>query len=308
MDNITPGDGPKNMCILASPHPTQEKLKAQLEEPNPEEPDPTSKEKLSRSVSSMKTSTISSVETNEVKKDPCEKLASPIRDDNSRTFKSSAANCEEKPTLDAESSKPTQDSDDMARVPEPTDSIDVNQLSSSKDSSPVCTSPKPMISSCDRRKAWEQLLLQRPKTKRPNSDAMLAWIRDVLRVSDFKTGVNIDGSGGNDGEVQTKSSPLLCGAKGGKIDETRPSSAKKSKTKALLSRKELEDMEHKMGCDDNNDKNSNTENAKLQRVEEDIPNENIAEKASEKRDYFPDDVSTSSEESVDLRARKKLRK
>jgi hypothetical protein len=134
---------------------------------------------------------------------------------------------------------------------------------------------------------------------------MMAWIREVLRVSDLETEVDSDGSGidDNESDVEIDTGLTLNGGTKRKIEEIRPLSPNRSKTKALLSRKEQEEIV-KRECSDE----SNTESGKQQHDDEEIPMEDLVDNVPGKGDgNFSDDASTSSEESVDLRVRKKSR-
>ena len=161
---------------------------------------------------------------------------------------------------------------------------------SSKDTLPVCVSAKVTIPPSKRHEAWEKLLLLRPKVTRPNSDAMQAWIQEVLRVSDFETEFESDEKETSNGETQRNATAVLDGIKDKNV--------KKSKTKALLSRKEQEDTEDSTG-----DGDSKT----AERAEKDNSTKDLSDKTLGKRESVPDDASTSSEESVDLRVQKKAR-
>jgi hypothetical protein len=166
--------------------------------------------------------------------------------------------------------------------------------SPTREPSPVGITPEAPIDTSKRRAAWGDLLLKRPKTQQHNSEAMTAWIRDVLRVSDFETDVESNDDESKSDIQRGATSPTLNGGTKRKMEETRPPSAKKSKKRALLSRKEQEDMDN------------NTESDKAQEVDEKMASEDVSNKVSGKTyEVFPDDASTSSDESVDLRARKK---
>jgi hypothetical protein len=312
--NRSPDDEPTSSSARASPQQIQQPQKAQQEQPKLQDEDPSgdapvdppTKEESSPTPVLRATLALSS-ETNETTKDPSEKAVSPSCGDDCETPSCCAVNCGEAPTHEAGPSKLIQDS--KGKVPESTDPNESNDLFPTREPSPVGLSSKPIVDTSKRRKAWGNLLLKRPKTER-HSDVMLAWIRDVLRVSDFETEVVSDGSDIDDSEsdVQTDTGPTLNGGTKREIEEMRPLSAKKSKTKALLSRKEQEDMDQSKCSYESNCGNSNTESRKQQHDDEEIPREDIADNAPVKRDEdFSDDASTSSEESVDLRVRKKSR-
>ena len=179
---------------------------------------------------------------------------------------------------------------EMEKDNESTSPDEKKKSMSSKDTLPVCVSAKVTIPPSKRHEAWEKLLLLRPKVTRPNSDAMQAWIQEVLRVSNFETEFESDGKETSNGETQPNATAVLDGIKDKNV--------KKSKTKALLSRKEQEDTEESIG-----DGDSNT----AERAEKDISTKDLSDQTLGKRESVPDDASASSEESVDLRVQKKAR-
>lgn len=299
---VSTAEEPAPTCTLASLQ------KAPLEKPNPEEKetagsapmDMSVEVELSKASASTATPAIPS-ETTAITKDSSEKVVSPLCSDDCET---PADRVEEASTHEAESSKPIQESDSITKE------CEANEAISTTDPSPVVLSPQPTIDTNKRRMEWEQLLLKRPKKAQHNSDAMMSWIKDVLRVSDFESEFVSDGSGMEDSDsgVRTDANPPLNGEKKRNIEEARPSSVKKSKKKALLSRKVQEDQEQNKFCDESQSANSNTESDSNHQLDEESAREVLAEKAPEKRsEDFSDDASTSSEESVDLRVRKKAR-
>ena len=158
------------------------------------------------------------------------------------------------------------------------------------------------------RKAWGKLLQKRPKSEDHNSSDMLEWIRDILRVSDYETE---DGSGdacGSDGDVcDGGGEAIVCpnesDATKRKVEENLSlPPKKKTKTKALLSRKEHEETTQSERSDYGSGNSNSTNEKKL------VPRERAPgkERATGDED-IPDDASTSSEDSVDLRVRKKSR-
>ncbi len=160
---------------------------------------------------------------------------------------------------------------------------------SSKDTLPVCVSAKVTMSPSKRHEAWEKLLLLRPKVTRPNSDAIQAWIQEVLRVSDCETEFESDGKEISNCETHPTAT----------ADEIKDKNVKRSKTKALLSRKKQEDIENSTGDDDS---------YTAERAEKDVAKKDLSDKTLGKRESVRDNASTSSEESVDLRVQKKARK
>ena len=266
-------------------------------------------EELSKTSASAATPAIPS-ETTAMTIDSSEKIVSPLCSDDFEIPADGVVNSEEAPTHEAESSKPIQESDSKTKEPESTIPSEANEVISTIDPSPVVPSPQPTIDTNKRRMEWEQLLLKRPKKTQHNSDAMMSWIKDVLRVSDFESEFVSEGSSMEDSDsgVQTDVNPPLTGEKKRNIEEARPSSVKKSKKKALLSRKVQEDKEQDKFCDESQSANSNTENESNRHLDEESARGGLAEKAPGKRNQdFSDDASTSSEESVDLRVRKKAR-
>jgi len=308
--DISPDDEPTSSSARASPQQIQQLQKAQQEQqtlqdkdPSGDAPvDPPTKEESSLAPLLVATLVLSS-ESNDTTKDPSEKAVSPSCGDNCETPSCCAANCEEAPTHEAGPSKPMQDS--KGKKSESIDPNTPNDSFPTREPSPAGLSPEPIVDTSKRRKAWGNLLLKRPKTERRNSDVMLAWIREVLHVSDLETEVDSDGSGidDNESDVQIDTDSTLNGGTKRKIEEMRPLSPKISKTKALLSRKEQEEIDQSEYSDE-----SNTESGKQQHDDEDISREDLVDNVPGKGDEdFPDDASTSSEESVDLRVRKKSR-
>lgn len=286
-------DEPAPMCTLATP---QKVLSPQKGEPNVDGDGPSGESKVDASngknasqkpVSTIATSTL--IKTSECNTDNPEEAV-----DTTMSAKV--------PSIEDETSKTQQDATMINPQP-----MAIKQKLVRNDAPLISSTPTTVISNSKRQRAWEELLLQRPKTKLPNSDAMSAWIQEVLRVSDFEREIDSVGSYMIDSEVQGNGDHLGNGVANGTSQKMRPLSSKKSKTKALLSRKEQEDMEEKKGDADSNDVKSSNESDALQRVEEVFLREDNSTNASRKRDAVPDDLSTSSEESVDLRIRKKHR-
>ena len=263
--------------------------------------DPPTKEESSLAPVLAATLALSS-EINGTTKDPSEKNVSPSCGDNCETPSCCAGNREETPTHGV---GPSTMQDSKGKRTESTDPSTPNDSFPTREPSPASLSQEPIVDTSKRRKAWGNLLLKRPKTARRNSDVMMAWIREVLRVSDLETEVDSDGSGidDNESDVEIDTGPTLNGGTKRKIEEIRPLSPNRSKTKALLSRKEQEEIV-KRECSDE----SNTESGKQQHDDEEIPMEDLVDNVPGKGDgNFSDDASTSSEESVDLRVRKKSR-
>ena len=278
------------MCTLASPQQTQLLQKVQLEQPTLD--GDTSTDQKSSQTPESATTPGTPFQTKECEIDHSERILS--------TTSGNGIKSEEAPVQEADPSKSLQCSDVTTKNQQ---STAANHILAANNPPLVCLSRTSVVLTSKRQKAWEELLLQRPKTKSPNSDAMLAWIRDVLRVSDFEKDIDSEGSCMSDGEVQMNGNHPIDGVMSGIMKEMRPSYSKKTKTKALLSRKEQEEMEERKDYEESIDGNSNNESDVVQHVEEEISKNTVR-----KRDVFPDDVSTSSEESVDLRVRKKPRR
>ncbi len=280
------------MCTLASPQQPQSlQIVQHLQHEQPAPDGYTWTDQKSSQTPESATTPGTPFQTNECEMDHSEKIAS--------TTSGNGIKSEEAPVQEADNSKSLQCSDATTKNQE---STAANHILTEDNPPLICLPRTPVVPTSKRQKAWEELLLQRPKTKSPNSYAMLAWIRDVLRVSDLEKYIDSEGSCISDGEVQMNGNHPIDRVMSGIIKEMRPSFSKKTKTKALLSRKEQEDMEERKGYEESIDGNSNNESDVVQHVEEEI-----SENTVRKRDGFPDDVSTSSEESVDLRIRKKPR-
>eukprot|EP00537_Pseudo-nitzschia_pungens_P012026 CAMPEP_0172391864 /NCGR_PEP_ID=MMETSP1061-20121228/8164_1 /TAXON_ID=37318 /ORGANISM="Pseudo-nitzschia pungens, Strain cf. pungens" /LENGTH=1022 /DNA_ID=CAMNT_0013122585 /DNA_START=143 /DNA_END=3211 /DNA_ORIENTATION=- len=165
------------------------------------------------------------------------------------------------------------------------------------------------ITTTERQKAWGDLLSKRPRSEQHNSNAMLQWIQEVLRVSDLENTIE-----GNDDPEANKS----AFEKDSIINKQEKSTVnpkslttescrkrllppKKSKMKLLLSRKEDEEM----NASETNGTNIRHHGTRGPGDNED--SEDVMGKTATYEDDFPDDASTSSEDSVDLRVRKKGR-
>merc|ERR1711907_837803 len=155
----------------------------------------------------------------------------------------------------------------------------------------------------DRQKEWGDLLLARPASSLNNkdSDAMLSWIHDVLRVSDLG-GAIVSAFGAVEADsnnCKVKLSPAakvnkrtLPPKKRQKVDEENFDQQKPSESSSNGD----ETKEKEAAMDGDNDEVEESEE------DEDESNE-------EKEEEYPDDVSTTtSEDSVDLmRVRKRAR-
>eukprot|EP00536_Pseudo-nitzschia_multiseries_P015424 jgi/Psemu1/312116/fgenesh1_kg.886_\ len=144
---------------------------------------------------------------------------------------------------------------------------------------------------------------------------MLQWIQEVLRVSDLEhkvvgkdehepnTSVEEKDSVANQHEAMIENSPPPTTTPPRK----RPLPPKKSKMKALLSRKEDEEMNASETHGTTN-RYRGTRDLPAGDTSEGIENsEELMVTATTFDDDFPDDASTSSEDSVDLRVQKKGR-
>lgn len=218
-----------------------------------------------------------------------EGVTSPISADTSETSVQEET-VKELPTC-ADSKTMEKDHEPTATPDEKKEIVSSNEKNETMPSSnPRPASPKASISASKRQEAWEKLLLLRPKGSRPNFDAMQAWIQEVLRVSDLDT--ELDSEGNSNGETHPNVTAIL--------DEIKEKNLKKSKTKALSSRKEQEDTEEEKKGDD--------DSYTTGRIDEDNSKKDLSDQVLGKRDSVPDDASCSSEESVDLRVQKKARK
>jgi hypothetical protein len=158
-----------------------------------------------------------------------------------------------------------------------------------------------------RREKWNSLLMKRPKTKK----GMITWTQEILRLSEMfdeespaaatipTTTINshINKKTKNQSEQQPTTT-LLDGGKKKNDDDTNKKDTKDESTSLHLKRK----VDDELGVGDDMEEEEEEEQGEIVEKGKDDDDDDEVE-----AEVVPDDATTSSEDSVDLRASKKAR-